>query len=62
MDYRWIIDGLSMDYLRRKSGQIAVSLISEMPCFRDRKSIDEKVPTSEPAGTKQYNEENKITC
>jgi hypothetical protein len=51
MDYRWIIDGLSMDYLRRKSGQIAVSLISEMPRFRDRKSIDEKVPTSEPVGT-----------
>ena len=51
MDLRWSNDGVTMEYLWRKSGQIAVSLISEMPRFRDRKSIDEKVPTSEPVGT-----------
>ena len=51
MDHRWSIDGVSMEYLRRKSGHIAVLLISEMPCIREGKSIDEKIPTSEPVGT-----------
>ena len=51
MDLRLSNDGVTMEYLRRKSGHIAVSLISEMPCFREGKSIDEKVPTSEPVGT-----------
>jgi hypothetical protein len=40
-----------MEEERTYSGHIAVSLISEMPCFREGKSIDEKVPTSEPVGT-----------
>ena len=51
MDHRWSIDGVSMEYLRRKSGHIAVLLISEMPCIWEGKSIDEKIPTSEPVGT-----------
>jgi len=47
---RWTCDGVTMEYLRKKNGQIAMSFAREMPCSFDKQET-KKVPTSEPVGT-----------